>query len=120
MIWITSLIGTCVLKVLAMSCENGIKVITTVEINGLPQGSVIQNCVEQKVDGEKYWSGLWCSMYGSFFELVKQEDCEIWNEEKHDPTMFLLKKYIDKKHSTQLEAEERATLKYLKDKYEKE
>lgn len=80
-----------------MSCENGIKVITTVELEGIPQGSVIQNCVEQKVDGEKYWSGLWCSMYGSYFELVKQEDCEIWDEEKHDKVMWVIKEHFKNK-----------------------
>lgn len=104
-------------KVQYMSCENGIKVITIVKLDGMPVGSVLQNCIEQIVDGEKCWSGLWCSMHGSYFELVKQEDCEIYNEEKHDP-LYKLKIMWDNERLEAIEAKERATLARLKLKYE--
>ena len=95
MILITFQIGICVLKVLAMS----FKVITVVELEGMPKGSVLQNCISviDKNNDALCWSGLWCSMYGSYHVLVKQEGCEIWDEEKHDPTMWVLKKHFEEK-----------------------
>ena len=100
-----------------MSCED--KVITIVEHKYLPRGSVLQNCVPVRDDdGELCWSGLWCSMYGSYHEVVRQDDCEIWSEEKHDPTMFLIRKHLEKVRAENLEVEERATLARLKLKYE--
>jgi hypothetical protein len=108
--------GICTHRALSMS----FKVITKVPVAGMPQGSVLQNCLSHvNEDGDLCWSGLWCSMYGSYFEVVKQSDCELYDEEKHDP-MFLVKKYWAEQQSAALEAEERATLKRLKAKYEKE
>lgn len=95
------------------------KVITIVELEGMPQGSVLQNCISivDKNNDALCWSGLWCSMFGSYHVLVKQEDCEIYNEEKHDP-MYKLKIMWEKERLEAIEAKERATLARLKLKYE--
>lgn len=44
----------------------------------LPKGSVLQD-VESW--GSRYWRGLYCSMAGSYYEVVKQEDCEVMEDE---------------------------------------
>ena len=44
----------------------------------LPEGSVLQD-VEPW--GARYWRGLYCSMAGSYYEVVKREDCEVVEEE---------------------------------------
>ena len=61
------------------------KVITIVDLEGMPEGSVLQNATEVTVDGVKCWRGMWSSMYGSYTETVKQTDAEEWTAEKHDP-----------------------------------
>lgn len=103
-----------------MSHENGIDVITIVELDGIPLGSVLQECIEViDSEGTPCWSGLWCSMWGSYHALVAQDDCEIWDEEKHD-ILYPIKKRLEKQKAEREEAEERATLALLKAKYEKE
>ena len=49
-------------------------VMPTVELVGIPEGSVLNNVVEVVVDGVKCWQGMWCSMYGSYMEIVSQDD----------------------------------------------
>lgn len=51
-------------------------VITTVDLEGMPEGSVLQGCKEVEIDGEKCWRGMWCSMFGSYMETVRQEDAK--------------------------------------------
>jgi hypothetical protein len=103
------------LKAPAMSLD----VITIKEQQGMPRGSVLQNCSTTHYKGVECWKGLWSSMWGSYIEIVPKEDCEIWDEEKHDP-MYVLKKYLAQKNEIRVESEERATLKRLKAKYEGE
>ena len=61
------------------------KIITIVDLEGMPEGSVLQDAVEVTVDGVKCWRGMWSSMYGSYMETVSQTDAEEWTAEKHDP-----------------------------------
>ncbi|MNK14261.1 hypothetical protein D3C87_323600 [compost metagenome] len=80
-----------------MSLEKGIKVVTIVDLSGLPKGSIIQGCVERTLAGIKHWEGVFVNMSCSWNEIVKQSDCEIWDEEKHDPVMFVIKKHFEEK-----------------------
>lgn len=97
--------------------DEGIKVITIIDLEGLPKGSVLQDCVEKENDGAKCWYGIHASMFGSYYEKVFQEDCEIWSEEKHD-TLYPLKQLLEKQAAEKLEARERKELARLKEKYE--
>lgn len=65
---------------------------------GLPVGSVLQNAVIVKdFEGNEYWEGMHCSMAGSYLETVPVKYCEIWDEERHNPTMWILGKYLEEK-----------------------
>ncbi len=83
-----------------------LKVITIRESEGLPKGTVLQNCTHRLLPGDDnvYWYGLFCSMYGSYYELVNQQDCEIWDEEKHD-LMFKIKKYLAQKNEIDVDSQ---------------
>lgn len=61
-------------------------IVTTVDLDGMPEGSVLQNCHEVVVDGEKCWRGMWCSMMGSYMETVRQADAEEYAERKFEIT----------------------------------
>lgn len=75
--------------------SGGVKVIVTVAgAGGAEVDSVLQCCEEKIIDGVKYWHGMDCSMYGSYRVTVKQKDCEIWNEQQHDPVNWLFKQRL--------------------------
>lgn len=54
-------------------------VVTIVELEGMPEGSVLQDVEEVIIDGIKCWQGMWCSMMGSYIELVEQADTKEFN-----------------------------------------
>jgi len=85
----------------------------------IPKGSRLQNCVSVCHEGEEYWKGLSCSMYGSYIVRVPKRHCEIYDETKHD-FMYKIKQYLAHKNEIDVETEERATLARLKLKYERE
>lgn len=88
---------------------------------GLPVGSVLQDAVIVKdFEGNEYWEGMHYCPAGSYMETVPLKYCEIWDEEKHDPRGFFIKKQFAEKKAIREEAEERATLARLKLKYEKD
>lgn len=80
------------------------KVITTVLLNGLPKGTILQACKEVVWNGVKYWEGLHCSMGGSYMETVEQQYCEIYDPEKHDP-MYAVRKYLAERNEINVEKE---------------
>lgn len=61
------------------------KVITIIDLEGMPQGSVLQDCTEVTIDGAKCWQGLWCSMFGSFMETIPFEAAE-----QYDPKPLVI------------------------------
>lgn len=90
------------------------------EYDNIPKGTILQDCFTCFSQyGEECWSGLSCSMYGSYWVDIPKEYCEVYDEKKHDP-LHVVKKYLAQKHEIDIETEERATLARLKAKYEKE
>ena len=61
-------------------------VITIVDLDGIPEGSVLQNARVVIDDGEKYWRGLWCSMYGSYMMDVPYSAAKEHIEKKFEIT----------------------------------
>jgi len=65
---------------------------------GLPVGSVLQDAVIVKdFEGNEYWEGMHYCPAGSYMETVPLKYCEVWDEEKHDPTMWFLKQHYEEK-----------------------
>lgn len=64
----------------------------------LPVGSILQDAViVTDLQGNEYWEGIHSSMAGSYIETVPVKYCEIWDEEKHDPSMWAIKKHLEEK-----------------------
>jgi hypothetical protein len=56
-------------------------IITTNDEDGIPEGSVLYECVEAIYDGEKYWEGMWSSMAGTYMKAVKQSNATLFEDE---------------------------------------
>lgn len=54
------------------------KIVTTVKLECMPEGSVIDNANEVIINGEKHWRGEWFSMYGSYTVDVPQSAAKEW------------------------------------------
>ena len=73
------------------------KIVIIADYENIPKGSVIQECNLKIINGENYWSGMWSSMIGTFNVWAPENHCEIWDEEKHDPTGWAIKKHFEEK-----------------------